>query len=698
MADPRLGISVILASSGGVAHISRALSSLAIQTLEPSLFEIVCCLNGDDDGTRVLLDSFHNLHPGINLVILHSPVRGLAHARNMGLLAASYPYFTNLDDDDWISPQYLEELLKACAQNMVVMTYICDVSDQLDRSGDRFNNYLSRGILPYAGQIVESSVVPVGSADGGKAASTELACNVLYDEDLRSGLDVVFWSQLVARHGLRVRILRIRNHAFYYRLVRSESMSRLIDAQYIEDRFTVISRLRAAMSNYPAHEALLRRAISGQAMLLGRVAEQRPEMYGTLSHRLREDASDNEAAAFNHSAARTLATCYVYTPFNDASAIVAAKRLAELGEPFDVISHNMAPIRTIDRTTLAIDSEVRGKHIRLPDPPSSTSWYRLAEFCQQGSRAWEDLTRGRAPYTKVYSRAQWPFSHALAALIKARQPDIYWIAEFSDPISIDIDGHSRPGVMGEFQERTEIEEAILQSGFDVTKVEMLHEWVEIVAYTLADEIIFTNENQKIFMDSRIKDPLLARHVTQRAVIASHPPVPDHLLKDIPSPIPSMDGKIHLGYFGRYYKERGIDDVLTGLQQLPKDARKKVMFHVYVPEKQVLEVRHYIRNQYRGDNVRVKKQMNYTAFLRSAKSMDWLLVIDSKVTALYGFNPYLPSKYSEYLSLGTKIWGIVEPGSPLSQSPLDAMSLSGHSDDAGRVLREILNGHSQPDQL
>ena len=696
MAGPRLGISVILASSGGVAHISRALSSLAVQTLEPSLFEIICCLNGDDDGTRALLDSFHNSHPDTNLVILHSPVRGLAHARNMGLLAASYSYFTNLDDDDWISPRYLEELLKACAQNMVVMTYICDVSDQLDKSGDRFSNYLSRGILPYAGQIVESYVVPVGSADGGKAASTELACNVLYDEDLRSGLDVVFWSQLVVRHGLRVRILRIQNHAFYYRLVRSESMSRLIDTQYIEDRYTVTARLRAAMLNYPEHEALLRRSISGQVMLLGRVAEQHPEMYGALSHRLRADASDNEIAAFNHSAARTLAICYVYTPYNDASAIVAAKRLAESSEPFDVISHNMAPIRVIDRTTLAIDSEYRGKHTRLSGPPSSTSWYRLAEFCQQGSKAWEDLTRGRAPYTKLYSRAQWPFSHALAALIKARQPDIHWVAEFSDPISIDIDGHNRPGVMGEFQERKEVEEAIRRSGFDVTKVEMLHEWVEMVAYTLADEIMFTNENQKIFMASRIKDPLLVRHVTQRAVIASHPPVPDRLLKDLPSPVPIKDGKIHLGYFGRYYKERGIDDILTSLQQLPKDSRKRVIFHVYVPEKQVFEVRHYIRNQYRGDNVRVGKQMNYTDFLRSAKSMDWLLVIDSKVTALHGLNPYLPSKYSEYLSLGTKIWGIIEPGSPLSQSPLDAMSLSGHPDDAWRVLMMILNDRSHPD--
>lgn len=683
------GISVILASSGGVRYIERALASLAAQTLESSFFEILFCLNGEDDGTRIVIDTFQHSHPDINLRVLHSPIQGLAHARNIGLLASSYSNFTILDDDDWVSPQYLEKLLKACSRDIVVMTYICDISSESDQQGDHFSNYLNRGILPYSGQLVQSSVVPVGSADGGKAASTILACNVLYDEDLRSGLDVIFWSKLVARYKLKVRILGIREHAIYYRRVRSESMSRLINHQYIEDRFRVVDKLRVLRQSYPDSESLLSRSLSGQAALLGEVAQKFPNIYHALSDRFQLTASQAEIAAFNHSAANTLATCYVYTPYNDASAIVAAKRLAQSGEPFDVISHNMAPIRTVDQTTLGIDSEFLGRHVLLSGPPSSTSWYRLAEFCKQGANTWERLTKGRNPYEKVYSRAQWPFSHALAALIKSRQPEIQWIAEFSDPISIDIDGNDRPGAIGEFPERTEIDDAVHHAGFNTRTLERLNEWIELIAYALADEIIFTNDNQKIFMISKITDALLSQRANQHSVIAMHPPVPNHLLRTLHPPIAEREGKIHLGYYGRYYKERGVEDVLIGLEQLPRKARKKILFHFYAPEKQLSEVRHHVRTHYRGSNIIVRKQLDYIEFLQSAKSMDWLLIVDSKVSALHGINPYFPSKYSEYSSLGVKIWGIVEPGSTLSRSRLDAISISGNPDDAERVLRQIL---------
>jgi len=652
-------------------------------------------LNGPDDGTADLIASFKDHFPETEFVVLRCDEVGLAQARNLGLHTARFSYFTNIDDDDWVSPTYLEKLLAYCSEDSVAMTYVCDVAEDSHQTYERFNNYLCRGILPYAGRSVSANRVPVGSADAAKAAPTALGQQVLYDEAISSGLDVVFWSQLVARNALTVRILEIHEHAIYYRLTRTGSMSRSLDRQFVEDRFRVITRLLDLTQECPAYKSMLRRSIGGQVTHLGRAAQARPDWYPELSGKIRSIATPGELAAFNHAAARTVAVCYVYTPYNDASAIVAAKRLTARDEPFDVICHSMGALRAEDSSLIAIDAPLLGQRVVLEGPASTGSWHRLAEFCADGATVWENLAKGRAPYDNVYSRAQWPFSHALAALMKVRQPGIRWTAEFSDPLSVAIDGTPRPGNMGEFPERTEIEDAARGYGFDLAYVTSLSEWVELVAYALADELVFTNENQKEFMLSRIGNPVLADQARKRAVVAPHPGVPAHIMDTIPAVPKPDDGKIHIADFGRFYYRRGADDVLLSLSKLPSQDRRRIMLHLFVPANQVEQVRQHARAYRTGRSVRIEPHRKYLDYLATARSMDWVLVVDSQVSDVHGMNPYLPSKYAEYASLGVKIWGLIEPGSPLSRRRLDMVSTVGNPAETYSALEQIL---AEPDGI
>jgi len=690
MAELRHGVSILIATRGGVDRISHVLRSLNSQTLDHNQFEIICCLNGPDDGTRSLVEAFSANHPSLNIVILKTGEVRLAGARNAGLTAASFQFFTIIDDDDWVSPSYLEKLLAHASMTTMPSTFICNISDG-GGQGESFNNRYTRGLIAHAGQTKEVYGLPVCSADVAKIAPTIYGREVLYDEELLSGLDVVFWSELVLRFSMKAHVLKVSDHAFYYRRVRGGSVSRSYDSQFIEDRFTVISRLSDMAEKYPHADSMIRRWIRGQVGHLGRVVYDRPDMHEQMLNRLREQQGVSNAhgiSEFNHFAAKKLATCYVYTPFNTTSAVVAAKRLVTAGESFDVITQDMAPLRTIDASTQDIDAPLLGKRVTLPGRPGKSS-LKLASFCRDGSRAWETLSRGRPPYENLYSRAQWPHSHALAALIKVRQPNINWEAEFSDPISVGTKGIPHQVTLDNSPERDEIDLALHQAGFPTDPDITLDAWIEHITYALADKILFINDNQRQFMVSRITDEALAARVMEHSVISPHPVVPDHVMKLVSETPKPADGKIHIGYFGMYYERRGIGEILAALSRLSPALQRQVIFHVYAPAIQLRTVRKHVRKFHLGRVVRVNRYLNYVDFLGAARAMDWVLIVDTQVNDIFGINPYLPSKYADFLSTGTKMWGILEQGSPLSSRPLDAVSATGDIDRAVELLEQII---------
>lgn len=104
-------ISVIIPTFEPEDYILDCLTSLSKQTMSPELFEVILILNGDKDPYFEFIQSILRKTDGaINIKLLHTEKKGVSNARNLGLEQSVGEYITFLDDDDFLSPNYLNDL------------------------------------------------------------------------------------------------------------------------------------------------------------------------------------------------------------------------------------------------------------------------------------------------------------------------------------------------------------------------------------------------------------------------------------------------------------------------------------------------------------------------------------------------------------------------------------------------------------
>jgi len=83
-----------------------------IQRLEsPGEWELVIVDNGSTDGTSDLLGSFAEEAP-FRMVVVSEPKSGLGRARNAGIAKASGEILAFTDDDCYVSPDFLKQIVK----------------------------------------------------------------------------------------------------------------------------------------------------------------------------------------------------------------------------------------------------------------------------------------------------------------------------------------------------------------------------------------------------------------------------------------------------------------------------------------------------------------------------------------------------------------------------------------------------------
>lgn len=105
-------VSVIIPTYSPDKYIYECLFSIVGQTLSPDKFEVVIVLNGPMEPFYTQLKEFIVKHSAYNIRLIYSEVSGVSNARNIGLNAAKGEYVAFVDDDDIISPTYLEGLLR----------------------------------------------------------------------------------------------------------------------------------------------------------------------------------------------------------------------------------------------------------------------------------------------------------------------------------------------------------------------------------------------------------------------------------------------------------------------------------------------------------------------------------------------------------------------------------------------------------
>ncbi len=114
-----MDISVIIPTYKPQDYLWRCLDSLACQTIDYNTFEIILVLNGCKEPYYSRIIEYMTKNYQLNINFIQTDYGGVSNARNIGLEKAKGYSITFIDDDDYVSPRFLEALLKVGGQDIM---------------------------------------------------------------------------------------------------------------------------------------------------------------------------------------------------------------------------------------------------------------------------------------------------------------------------------------------------------------------------------------------------------------------------------------------------------------------------------------------------------------------------------------------------------------------------------------------------
>lgn len=136
-------ISVIIPSYKPGNYIWKCLDSLCTQTLASNLYEIVIILNGCYEPYYSTLSAYAQKHPNTIIRIIHIEEAGVSQARNTGISIAHGNFIAFIDDDDWVTCDYLECLLSISRQGIIAVSNAI----QFDENGNEMDYFYTKAYI-----------------------------------------------------------------------------------------------------------------------------------------------------------------------------------------------------------------------------------------------------------------------------------------------------------------------------------------------------------------------------------------------------------------------------------------------------------------------------------------------------------------------------------------------------------------------
>lgn len=127
-------ISVIVPTYRPQTYLWECLNSLCLQTLPKEDFEVILVLNGCCEPYKTQIQQYLNEHPELNVHFIQIDQGGVSNARNIALEVAKGEYVTFVDDDDFVSPEFLFELYKVATPELVS---VCRPFAFIDGGGEK---------------------------------------------------------------------------------------------------------------------------------------------------------------------------------------------------------------------------------------------------------------------------------------------------------------------------------------------------------------------------------------------------------------------------------------------------------------------------------------------------------------------------------------------------------------------------------
>ena len=674
--DLKHGVSVIIPVHRGEDFIKGLVDSINKQSLDSRYFEVLFIFNGDYEASEEI---FNTLEKNFKHQILYAE-QGVGRARNLGINNAAFAYTTFLDVDDTLSVDYLKHSLEEAEPYTILLNQLHEIVDSRDDHGNNVINRELKNKSHYPDQYFD-----VGknlSLNGAKVVPTSFLLNTQFDEELNNGEDVALYAEIVTVFKPIVKINQ--KEAVYYRYKGQGTLSRAkVTFQFnVLDRIHVIDAMQELLryeDDLDVRNLLIDRMRS-QALFINKYLVNHMEDYSKVTDLIRYKQDEfYPYQQVNKELAKTLYVSYCFPPFVDTSGVVMAKRINERKEPVDVIYNDMTSVRGMDPSLESIANPYIDSSHMINSVSSFSNPHHIKAFVEKALNR-TDLNK----YNEIYSRALWPGSHMAAFDLKTEGNNLRWVAEFSDPILYDIKNQERKGTYFTIKEVKKLQSQAPENYgqyFDTNLFNMC----EVLPFVFADEIVFTNENQQQAMLRRFDDDF-RRMVEEKSTIAIHPSL-DEYYYNIEKHYVTLDqSEFNIGYFGNFYETRSANDILNIAKKIQALNLKAKL---YIFTNNTSKVRSEVIKEGVSEIVNVNTYLKYFEFLNVTKDFDCLILSDANTKEYKDINPYLPSKYSDYITSGNRIWALYEKGSVLHQTVLGNSSLYGSELGDTDKIEELL---------
>ncbi len=622
-------------------YFDQAIQSVLEQTYPQNLISVYVCVNGND--TRYYEELVSQYRDNDRVTILWTEKQSLSEGRNRMIDALETECATFLDDDDWFTPGYIEEL---ASHYRVGVDIVVGKVNNWDGSTVDEETYINKALCRL-GEGTEHEIQNMNSvlttAWCKLFSSEKLKSWKRMDATLKNTEDVIFWMENVHRIKGEIYLCNVQTEEAYMRRLTPNSMSRPKKEDeyrfFVDERLMIMKRIEQKIFDDSIgifYKVFYLNQITSQGRFIIRYYEKCDE---ETKQRIRAKIQESNLNFLNYSwfgEKKGIAFCHNFAPFVDASAYVATKRLKQISDDFGkliswrVLMGNMSNQRPWDwiwRRFFAVfqysQRSVIGK---------KTYWNEQAQS-KWAMNAFKRVEDEKADV--IYSRSMWPGSHLAALKYKEKYPDAFWYAEFSDPLYMTTDNRPRK---------------VAASGTDGID-DNFYKNIEANVMKNADVIIFTNSNQKEYMLK--SNDALTGYENKRICCWHHSILPPEYAHIVQCRQKMNPAKINVGYFGTFYANRSYKELL----QLLTDDRIEVYMYTTMTE----ELRQ-IQKEYK--NLKIFDMVSMLETLSIMRQLDYCIVNDIEFEGRP--IPYLPSKMADYLCAANKIIAIIRDGSPMSK--------------------------------
>lgn len=216
-------ISVIIPTYKPQQYLDTCLASLEKQTMNKDKYEVLIILNGEKEPYYSIIQEILGSY-SFQSQLLHTSAAGVSNARNIGLNHAKGDYIAFIDDDDYVSSSYIEDLYKFAMKNpyniVVSNVQTFTESDMIFRR-DYIGNAFDRFSASPSNSIFEKRKFLSSSCC--KLIPKSIINNRRFNTNLKLSEDAIFMFEVSDKIE---DIILAPKESIYYRRLRTNSASR----------------------------------------------------------------------------------------------------------------------------------------------------------------------------------------------------------------------------------------------------------------------------------------------------------------------------------------------------------------------------------------------------------------------------------------------------------------------------------------